>query len=79
MPKTLSQVAQDAVELPASDRMKLARLILDSTDFDSASSDQARKEWDEEIKTRLRELRSGQVVGVPLEEVKRRIEAGFKS
>jgi putative addiction module component (TIGR02574 family) len=79
MPKTLSQVAQDAAELPASDRLKLARLMLDLTDLESASPDQVQSEWDEEIQRRLEELRSGQVTGVPLEEVKKRVEARFRS
>ncbi len=79
MRKTLSQVAQDASELPASDRLKLARLMLDLTDLESASPDQVQSEWDEEIQRRLEELCSGQVTAVPLEEVKKRIEARFRS
>ena len=79
MPKTLSQVAHDAAELPAPDRLKLARLMLDLTDVEPASPDQVQSEWDEEIQRRLVELRSGQVTGVPLEEVKKRIEARFKT
>jgi putative addiction module component (TIGR02574 family) len=79
MPKTLSQVAQDAADLPASDRLKLARLMLDLTDLAPASPDQVQSEWDEEIQKRLQELRSGQVTGVPLEELKQRMEARFRS
>ena len=79
MPKTFSQVAQEAADLPASDRLKLARLMLDLTDPDSESSDHVQREWDEEIQKRLQELRSGRVIGIPLEEVKKRIDAGFKS
>ena len=79
MPKTLSQVAQDAAELPAPDRLKLARLMLDLTDLEPASPDQVQREWDEEIQRRLEELRSGQVTGVPLEEVKKRIETRFRT
>jgi putative addiction module component (TIGR02574 family) len=79
MPKTLSQVAQDAVDLPASDRLKLARLMLELTDLDPASPDEVQSAWDEEIHRRLEELRSRQVAGVPLEEAKRRIEARFRS
>ena len=78
MPKMLSQVAQDAAELSAPDRLKLARLLLELTDLEPQSPDEVQSEWDEEIRRRLQELRSGQVRGVPLEEVKRRIEAGFK-
>ena len=79
MPKPLSQVAQDAAGLPASDRLKLARLMLDLTDLEPASPDQVQSEWDEEIQKRLQELRSGQVTGVPLEELKQRMEARFRS
>ena len=79
MPKTLDEVAQDAAGLPASDRLKLARLMLDLTDAESASPDQIQSEWDEEIQRRLKELRSGQVTGAPLEDVKKRIEARFRS
>jgi hypothetical protein len=79
MAKTLSEVAKDAAELSAADRLKLARLMLDLTNSDLASPDQVQGEWDEEIQKRLRELRSGEVNGVPLKEVKRRIEAGFRS
>ncbi|MHC1766034.1 MAG: addiction module protein [Verrucomicrobiia bacterium] len=79
MPKTLDQVAQDAAELPDSDRLKLARLMLDLTEMEPVSPDQVQSEWDEEIQRRLKELRSGQVTGVPLEEVMRRIEARLGS
>lgn len=51
MPKTLSQVAQDAAELPASDRLKLARLMLELTDLEPATPDQVQSEWDEEIQS----------------------------
>lgn len=79
MTKTLSQVAKDAADLPASDRLKLARLMLELTDLDLESPDEVQSAWDEEIHRRLEELRSGQVSGVPLEEGKRRIEARLKS
>lgn len=76
MPKPLSQVAQDAAELSPSDRLKLARLMLDLTDLAPGS---AHAEWGEEIEKRLEELRGGEVTAIPWEEVKKRIEAGFNS
>lgn len=79
MPKTLDQVARDAAELPHSDRLKLARLMLDLTEVEPVSPDLVQSEWDEEIQRRLKELRSGQVTGVPLEEVMKRIEARLGS
>ena len=79
MPKTLSQVAQDAAELAAPERLKLARLMIDLSEMDSAPLDDVQSAWDDEIQRRFQELRSGEVRGVPLEEVQKRIEAGFKS
>ena len=53
--------------------------MLELTDVGPASPIQVQSEWDEEIQRRLEELRSGQVAGVPLEEVKKRMEARFRS
>ena len=78
MPKSLSEVTRDAVELPAVERVKLARILLDMSETDADSDEEAERAWEKEIERRLRELESGTVKGVPLEETKRRIEAGFK-
>jgi len=79
MSKILSEVAQDAAELSALDRLKLARLMLELADTEAGCRDELQAEWDAEIETRLQELRSGRVVAVPLETVKKRIEARFRS
>jgi putative addiction module component (TIGR02574 family) len=79
MPKTLIEVAQDATALPESERLKLARILLDLSESLPAPSEDAEAVWDEEITRRLHELRTGKVKGVPLAQVKRRIEAGFAS
>ena len=77
--KTLSELTRDAAELPAPDRLKLARILLDISESDSTPTADAQTAWDEEIERRLQELRSGAVRGVPLDEVKKKIEAGFRS
>ena len=79
MPKTLTDVTRDAAELPAPERLKLARILLDLSETDTAPANEAQAAWDEEIERRLQELRSGQAKGVPLDEVKRRIETRFRS
>ena len=79
MPKTLIEVAEDATALPETERLKLARMLLDLSDALPVSPEDAEAAWDEEIARRLHELRTGKVKGVPLAEVKRRIEAGFPS
>lgn len=79
MPKTLSEVAQDATALPESERLKLARMLLDLSEVLPGPSEAAEAAWGEEITRRLDELRNGKVQAVPLTQVRQRIEAGFAS
>ena len=79
MPKTLTEVTRDAAELPASERLKLARILLDLSETSAEPADELQAAWDDEIARRLRELRAGVVKGVPLAAVKEKIEAGFPS
>jgi len=79
MPKTLTEVTRDAAELPAPERLKLARILLDLSEVTATPPDEMQAAWDKEIERRLQELRSGKVQGVPLAEVKRRIEGHFAS
>ncbi|MBI2926617.1 MAG: addiction module protein [Verrucomicrobia bacterium] len=78
MSKTLTEVTHDAAELPAPERLKLARILLDLSETATESAAELQTAWDDEIARRLRELRSGAVKGVPLNSVKRKIEAGFQ-
>jgi putative addiction module component (TIGR02574 family) len=76
MPKTLAEVTRDAADLPVSERLKLARILLElSEPATEPSPDDVQEAWDQEIERRLQELRSGKVKGVPLEEVRAKIEA----
>ena len=77
MSKTLSEVTQDAADLPPTDRLKLARILLDLSAPESEPNTNAQSAWDEEIQRRLQDLRSGKAKGVPLEETKRKIESRF--
>lgn len=79
MPKTLTELTRDAAGLPAPERLKLARILLDLSESDTAPTADVQAAWDQEIERRLLELRSGTVQGVPLDEVKKKIEAGFRS
>ena len=79
MPKTLAEVTCDAADLPAPERLKLARILLDLSDPATESPDDVQNAWDQEIERRLQELRSGKVKGVPLEEVTAKIEARLPS
>ena len=75
----MTEVTHDAAELPALERLKLARILLDLSETATESSEELQTAWDDEITRRLRELRTGAVKGVPLDVVKRKIEAGFQA
>ena len=57
--KMLSELAKDAMELPALQRLKLARILLDLTEEDGDFSPQVEAAWDDEISRRLQALRAG--------------------
>ncbi len=79
MPKTLTEVTEDAAELPGPERLKLARILLEPSESDSEPAGDVQDAWDKEIERRLLELRSGKVKGVPLQEVKKKMEGRFRS
>ena len=79
MSKTLTEVSRDAAELSVSERLKLARMLLEMSEQNSEPLGPVQEAWDEEIERRLQELRSGKVKGVPLEEVREKIERRLRS
>jgi putative addiction module component (TIGR02574 family) len=79
MSKTLTGVTRDAANLPGSERLKLARILLVLSDPTTESPDDVQDAWDEEIERRPQELRSGKVKSVPLEEITAKIEARLPS
>ncbi len=78
MPRPFDEVAREAAELPATERLKLARMLLDLSETEVESAE-VQAAWDVEIERRLEELKSGKVQGIPLEEVKRKVEGRFSS
>ncbi len=78
MSKTLTEVTRDAAELPVAEKLKLARILLNDWEPSEDQSTVNDEAWDAEINRRLEELRGGRVKGVPLSEVKKKIEAKFR-
>ncbi len=70
MNATTEQLLEAILALPHEDRFEIVEAVLASLQ----SSDQSPldESWREVIRRRSTELRSGQVVGIPWEEVKRR-------
>ena len=73
MSKTFAEVTQDAADLPPTDRLKLARILLDLSPSETETAADVQNAWDKEIQRRLNDLRSGKARGVPLRETKRKI------
>ena len=75
----MTEVSRDAAELSVSERLKLARMLLEMSEQNSEPLGAVQEAWDREIERRLQELRLGKVKGVPLEEVREKIERRFQS
>ena len=70
MQMTQDQVEIEALALPRHARARIAELLIASLDEDS----EIERAWDEEVRRRVQEIRSGQVQTVPGEEVFKEIE-----
>ncbi len=79
MKKTLTEVVRKSAELPAPERLKLAPIMLELAEPETEPLSDVQNAWDIEIERRLQELRSGKVEGVPLAEVKEKIEGRLRS
>jgi putative addiction module component (TIGR02574 family) len=79
MSKTLTEVTRDAADLSERERSKLVRILLDLSEGEIEPTPDVQEDWDREIERRLAELRTGKVKGVPLEDVKRKIESRWPS
>jgi putative addiction module component (TIGR02574 family) len=75
MPKSLEAITHDVLELPASQRLALARIILD---LDAGAADRdAEAAWDDEIRARLKSYDEGSLKTIPYEEFRSKMEERF--
>jgi len=71
MSSSTSDLFRKALALDESERAELAGVLIESLDSEKDSGVEAA--WLEEIERRIKELDSGQVEGIPWEEVRERI------
>ena len=57
--KALAEVTKDALELPAPQRLTLARILIDLAEADAPVDAEAQAEWEAEICRRLRAVQTG--------------------
>ena len=68
----LEEIARDAMDLPARQRLALAEFLLESVEV--AADPEAETAWDTEIRERIRAIDDGRVTGVAYEDVMREAE-----
>lgn len=67
MPRTIDQLAEEAMHLPSVSRAELAERLVESLDF--AEGDEVQKAWAAEAVRRRDEVRSGRVQPIPGDQV----------
>ncbi len=76
MPKTLEAITRDVLELPNTQRLALARIILD---LDGGAADPGSEEaWDKEIRARLKAYDEGKLETIPYEDFRAEMEERFR-
>jgi putative addiction module component (TIGR02574 family) len=76
MTPQVSELLQKALELSTQERGLLASRLFESLD-DEPAEEGAEAAWEEEIKRRVDDIRSGRVKTIPGEQVLREIEEEF--
>lgn len=72
--KTMTDVTRDCLELPSAQRLKLARILLDTSESDQDFSPEVDAAWTEEIRARMNAVSNGTAKSSPLAEVLARFE-----
>jgi hypothetical protein len=57
--KAIAELTKDCLELPSSQRLKLARILLDVSESDRDYSPETEAAWEEEIRARIEAVKSG--------------------
>jgi hypothetical protein len=72
--KAMAELTKDCLELPSAQRLKLARILLDTSESDQDFSPGVEAAWNEEIAARLKAVLNGTAKSSPLAEVLARFE-----
>jgi hypothetical protein len=67
--KVLAELTQEALGLPAAERLQLARLLLDTSEFDGVPAPDVEILWADEIQARLAAVKSGTARSRPAADV----------
>ena len=77
MSQSLADIEEGALRLPDEERARLAVVLLASLEEEVQSPEELEKMWLAEAERRFRELKDGDVQGIPAREVFTRLRAKF--
>ena len=77
--KAIAEITKDCLELPSSQRLKLARILLDVSESDLDYSPEVEAVWEEEIGARLAAVKNGTARSIPAAEVLADLDRRFPS
>ena len=72
--KAMAELTRDCLELPSAQRLKLARILLDTSESGQDFSPNVDAAWNEEICALMNAVRNGTAKSSPLAEVLSRFE-----
>lgn len=72
--KAIAELAKDALELPRSERLTLARILLDLSEEERDYSPEVEAAWEQEICRRMEEVKTGTAQSSGFEEVFARLD-----
>lgn len=75
--KAISELAKDALELPPSQRLALARILLDLSEEEQDFSPEVETAWDDEICRRMKEVKAGRARSDSFDAVFARLDQRF--
>ncbi len=77
--KAIAEIAKDCLELPPSQRLKLARILLDVSESDLDYSPGVEAAWEEEIGARFDAVKDGTARAISVAEVFTDLDRRFPS
>jgi len=77
--KVLSEIARDALELNPTQRLTLARILIDLSEEDLEFSPEIQTAWDQEISRRMRAVEAGTARSRSFDEVFADLDRHFPS
>ena len=69
MSPLLEKISKEVMNLPDEEKISLVNLLLEDLDGVEDSEEEVQQAWDEEIQKRIKTIDSGEVEGIPAEEV----------